>query len=107
MREIKVGEYIVGEIALLEKYFPIKQFENPDGGYFTPAETEATGANRYVRSVDGTEVIIGLNLVYEEYEKDALEIALGDNLSYTFIGHDGFQKLMKLPEWPGYTHGEN
>ena len=98
--------FIVGEIAIMDTPIPIEQYAKVDEegviiGQYTLSEYLALDGNKAFYNFDATLVLTGFDLRYLEAEKDAIEIALGDTLEYTFMGKTELDIFMTTDLWTG------
>ena len=98
--------FIVGEIAIMNTPIPIEQYAKVDEegvtiGQYTLNEYLSLDGNKPFFNFDDGLVLAGLSLRYLELEKDAVEIALGDTLEYTFMGKSELDIFMTTDLWTG------
>ena len=101
--------FIVGELAIMDTPIPIEQYQKVDEdglviGQYTMNEYLNLPGNKPFYNFDGSLVLAGLSLRYLELEKDAIEIALGDTLEYTFMGKSELDVFMETELWTGVVN---
>ncbi|MEA3279458.1 MAG: hypothetical protein U9Q38_02495 [Thermodesulfobacteriota bacterium] len=101
-----ISAFIIGELAIQDTPFPIEMCEQVDEngvviGHRTLREEFSQEGKAMQYSADGILLVAGLRLRYLEAEKDAIEIALGDTLEYTFMGLEELDVFRTTDIWIG------